>query len=425
MVALRGHFFACLLLFTGPALAADALSMAAIFQKASDYQSIDRVKALREQAAAERMASASRLIAGTPSISLSQKSDRWNKDAGNQEDAVGLTVPLWRWGERQAAMAAASSRSESVRTESEAHRHALAGQVRDGVWGYLRASLREQILNRQLEEALKTDADAMRRFEAGDISRVDRLNARMAAQGLQTELVEQANRRLKAERQLIAATGLSGADMGFGSDVAALSAAIIRLAETLPRAENRQRALESSIEYEQLLARVRHGQDQLRLIQQRGSGSPELSIESTRSRSALGEPFAHTTTLSVSVPFGGGGSQRAELVDLASDLANAEQALMRYQKTFEFGWSTGLELVSQKQRARDLAKQRSLDAMVILQALTKAADAGEIDYLERLRAERQTFEAQLAALDADVDYHQTVSEFLQSIGRKPSGVRQP
>ena len=425
MVALRGHFFACLFLFTGPALAADALSMAAIFQKASDYQSIDRVKALREQAAAERMASASRLIAGTPSISLSQKSDRWNKDAGNQEDAVGLTVPLWRWGERQAAMAAASSRSESVRTESEAHRHALAGQVRDGVWGYLRASLREQMLKGQLEEALKTDADAMRRLGAGDISRVDQLNARMAAQGLQTELVEQTNRRLKAERQLIEATGLSGADMGFGSDVAALSAAINRLAETLPRAEDRQRALESSIEHEQLLARVRHAQDQLRLIRQRGSGSPELSIESTRARSVFGEPFAQTTTLSVSVPFGGGASQRAELADLASDLANAEQALMRYQKTFEFGWSTGLELVSQKQRARDLAKQRSLDAMVILQALTKAADAGEIDYLERLRAERQAFEAQLAALDADVDYHQTVSEFLQSIGRKPSGVRQP
>ncbi len=83
MVALRGHFFACLLLFTGPALAADPLSMAAIFQKASDYQSNGRVKSLREQAAAERMAGASRLIAGTPSISLSQKSDRWNKDAGN------------------------------------------------------------------------------------------------------------------------------------------------------------------------------------------------------------------------------------------------------------------------------------------------------------------------------------------------------
>jgi cobalt-zinc-cadmium efflux system outer membrane protein len=425
MVVFRGQLFAGLLLLTGPALAADALSMAAIFQKAADYQSIDRVMALREQAAAERMAAARRFIAGTPSVSLSQKSDRWNKDAGNQEDAVGLTVPLWRWGERQAAMAVASSGSESIQKESEVQRHLLAGQVRDGVWGYLRASLREQVLKGQLEEALKTDADAMRRLEAGDISRVDRLNARMAAQSLQTELVEQANRRFKAERQLIAVTGLSGADMGFGSDVAALSTAINGLAETLPRVEDGQRALESSIEYKQLMARIRHGQDRLRLIQQRGSGSPELSIESTRSRSTFGEPYAQTTTLSLSVPFGGGAAQRAELADLASDLADAEQALMRYQKTFEFGWTTGLAFVSQKQRARDLAKQRSRDAMVILQALTKAAEAGEIDYLERLRAERQTFEAQLAVLDADVDYHQTVSEFLQSMGRKPSGVRQP
>jgi outer membrane protein TolC len=99
-----------------------------------------------------------------------------------------------------------------------------------------------------------------------------------------------------------------------------------------------------------------------------------------------------------------------------------EQDLQRFQKTFAFIWERGLAQIQEKQRASKLAVQRSLDADSIRSALVKAAEAGEVEYLERLRAERQAFEAQIAAIEADVDYQQTVSRFLQSIGRLPNGV---
>ena len=63
-----------------------------------------------------------------------------------------------------------------------------------------------------------------------------------------------------------------------------------------------------------------------------------------------------------------------------------------------------------------------VDSNVVLQALMKASEAGEIEYLERLRAQRQAFEAQIAAIEADVDYRQAISDFLQFIGRVPSEV---
>jgi outer membrane protein TolC len=127
-------------------------------------------------------------------------------------------------------------------------------------------------------------------------------------------------------------------------------------------------------------------------------------------------------TLSISIPFGGGSQARSDVAQITADLVRDEQDLQRFQKTFAFIWERGLAQIQEKQRASKLAVQRSLDADSIRSALVKAAEAGEVEYLERLRAERQAFEAQIAAIEADVDYQQTVSRFLQSIGRLPNGV---
>lgn len=411
--------------FTGSAVAQDMGTMASVFQRAMEYQSVERLSALRQESASERLGLSNRLIAGTPSVTLSQKSDRWNKDVGEQEDALGLSVPLWRWGERQAASTAAKSEFESLRAESNRTRLAVAAQVRESVWGFLRESLRDQVLANQFEEAKNTEHDTLRRLEAGEVSRVDWLNAKMATQSIQTALFEQRNRRFKAERQLMAVTGLSSVQMGLGAKAIISNLAISRLAETLPSLNDRQAALDASVDYQWLRAKVRHAEDRLRLVQERGSGSPTLSLESTRSRSASSEPFARTVTLSISVPFGGAGQRRADVADITAALVRDEQELLRYQKTFEFTWQASLDLIRQKRLAQELANQRMVDSNAVLQALMKASEAGEIEYLERLRAERQAFEAQIAAIEADVDYRQTISDFLQSIGRVPGEVNQP
>jgi cobalt-zinc-cadmium efflux system outer membrane protein len=412
-------------LFTGSAVAQDMGTMASVFQRAMEYQAVERLSALRQEASNERLGLSSRLIVGTPSVTLSQKSDRWNKDIGEQEDALGLSVSLWRWGERQAAIKAARSEIDSAHAESNAIQLGVASQVRDGVWGFLRESLRDQLLANQLEEAKKTEHDALRRFEAGEVSRVDWLSAKMATQSIQTSLIEQRSRRVKADRQLRAVTGLSSVQMGLGSEIIVSTSAISRLAETLPNLNDRQAVLDASVDYRWLKAKVRHAQDRLRLIQERGSGSPTLSLESTRSRSASGEPFGRTMTLSISVPFGGGGQQRADVADITAALVRDEQELLRYQKTFEFGWQASLDLIGQRQLAQELANQRVVDSSVVLQALIKASEAGEVEYMERLRAERQAFESQIAAIEADVDYRQAISDFLQSIGRVPGEVTKP
>ena len=410
--------------FTGSAFAQDVGTMASVFQRAMEYQAVERLSVLRHEASIERLGLSSSLIAGTPSVTLSQKSDRWNKDVGEQEDALALSVPLWRLGERQAAIKAARSEIDNSHAESNATRLGIAAQVRNGVWGFLRESLRYRVLSNQYEEAKETEHDALRRLEAGDISRVDWLNAKMATQTIQTALIAQRSRRVAAEQQLMAVTGMSSVQMGLGAETIISKSAISRLAETLPKLNDRRSALDASVEYQSLKAKVRYAQDRLRLIQERGSGSPTLSLESTRSRSAASESFGRTMTLSISVPFGGGRQQRADISDITAALVRDEQELHRYQTTFEFGWQASLDLIRQKRLAQELGAQRMVDANVVLQALMKASEAGEIEYLERLRAERQAFEAQIAAIEADVDYRQAISDFLQFIGRVPGEVNQ-
>ena len=290
------------------------------------------------------------------------------------------------------------------------------------MWEFLRESLRDQVLSKQLEEAKETEHDALRRLETGDIARVDWLNAKMATQTVQMALIAQRSRKVAAERQLMAVTGMSSVQMGLGTETIISKSAITRLAETLPKLDDRQAALDTSVDYQLLKAKVRHAQDRLHLIQERGSGSPILNLESTRSRGSASESFGRTLTLSISLPFGGGRQQRADIAEITAALVRDEQELLRYQTTFEFGWQASLDLIRQKRLAQELWAQRMVDSNVVLQALMKASEAGEIEYLERLRAQRQAFEAQIAAIEADVDYRQAISDFLQFIGRVPSEV---
>lgn len=407
---------------TGSAFAQDMGTMAYFFQRAIEYQAVERLSVLRQEASNERLGFSSSLIAGTPSVTLSQKSDRWNRDVGEQEDALALSVPLWRLGERQAAIKAARSEIASSHAETNATRLGVAAQVRNGVWEFLRESLRDQVLSKQLEEAKETEHDALRRLETGDIARVDWLNAKMATQTVQMALIAQRSRKVAAERQLMAVTGMSSVQMGLGTETIISKSAITRLAETLPKLDDRQAALDTSVDYQLLKAKVRHAQDRLHLIQERGSGSPILNLESTRSRGSASESFGRTLTLSISLPFGGGRQQRADIAEITAALVRDEQELLRYQTTFEFGWQASLDLIRQKRLAQELWAQRMVDSNVVLQALMKASEAGEIEYLERLRAQRQAFEAQIAAIEADVDYRQAISDFLQFIGRVPSEV---
>ncbi len=423
MVVLRRNLIILIsLLLSRSAFAQEISGMGSIVQRAMDYQALERVESLRQESAIARLDSSNRLVAGNPSFTLSQKSDRWNKNLGEQEDTVGVSLPLWRWGERQAATTVAASELVAVQAESLAAKNLLAGNVRDSVWGYIREHLRQQTLEKQIDEAEKTELDARRRFEAGDLAKVDWLNAKVALQGISAEIAEQNNRINKAEQQLIALTGLTGSQLGFGPRERYADTLIGKLAEQPPRYDERDLALSTSADHQLLSTRVKRSQDRLRLAQERGSGSPELSIGSSRSRGLSGDPFARTVTLSISIPFGGGSQARSDVAQITADLVRDEQDLQRFQKTFAFIWERGLAQIQEKQRASKLAVQRSLDADSIRSALVKAAEAGEVEYLERLRAERQAFEAQIAAIEADVDYQQTVSRFLQSIGRLPNGV---
>ena len=408
--------------FTGNIVAQDLGSMSAIYREALDYQGLGRIAELRQQAANDRVRMAERFLSGNPSVTLSQKTDQWNQNLGEREDAIGLSLPLWRWGEREAATQASRMGAKLAEREAQIDQYALAGQVREAVWRYILEHLRLQQLEIQLEEAQKTERDAKRRYELGDIAKIDWFNARIAVQNILTGLAEQKSQRSQAERLLVQVTGKTGSQLGLTFKHDAYPILLGRLAERLPEAEEKSAALEEAPEYQLLLTRLRLNNHRLQIVQAQGSGHPELSIESARSRGVSGEPFVQTVTVSIALPFGGQSQEREALAQITLERERNQQALRQFEKTFGFFWQTGLAEIEEKLRVRALANKSLSDAQAIREALQKAADAGELAYVERLRAERQAFDAQVAAIEADVNVQQTISGFLQGIGRLPDGV---
>lgn len=408
--------------FTGNIVAQDLGSMSAIYREALDYQGLGRIAELRQQAANDRARMAERFLSGNPSVTLSQKTDQWNQNLGEREDAIGLSLPLWRWGEREAAIQASRMGVQLEEREAQIDQYALAGQVREAVWSYILEHLRLQQFETQLEEAQRTERDARRRYELGDIAKIDWLNARIAVQNILTGLAEQKSLRSQAERLLVQVTGKTGSQLGLKPNHDTYPILVGRLAERLPRAEEKSAAFEEAPKYQLLLTRLRLNNHQLQIVQAQGSGHPELSIESARSRGVSGEPFAQTVTVSIALPFGGQSQQRETLAQITIERERNQQALLQFENTFDYLWRTGLAEIEEKSRVRALANKSLSDARAIREALQKAADAGELAYVERLRAERQAFDAQVAAIEADVSVQQSISEFLQGIGRLPVGV---
>lgn len=161
----------------------------------------------RRSALAER-AAASSFWAGSPSLELEQLRKRQRPGVGSRETELGVALPLWLPGQRDARLAAAEAQAQAAAAATDAARLQMAGAVLDAaaaVWAR-RAELESAELQAQALQALA--ADVARRVKAGELARADALAADAEHLGL---LDAQAQARLQlqaAEARWTALTGL-------------------------------------------------------------------------------------------------------------------------------------------------------------------------------------------------------------------------
>ena len=405
----RISFFLAAACLCGTAAAQAPLDLRAAFDAAWSRQPEARAQAARRDALAAQRRAAGAWTPAPPALELTQRSDRLAHDRGERELALGLAVPLWLPAERGRALALADAEAGALDSRLRAAQLRVAGSVREAWWVLQRARIDADAARDRLVAARRLATDVARRLKAGDLARADQHQAEAAVAAAESALAQAEADVAAAVQPLVAVTGLPAASLPAPMPEAppdeGAEAAVAAAASHAALADLQDRA--SVAEHAAALARTRT------------RDNPELTLATTRERSAHGEAAARSVTLGLRVPFGGGARHDARV---AAALADADEA--RAQLALEH---SRVQAEQQAARARvDAARvqlaaadRRAVLAREVRGFVDKAFRLGESDLPARLRVEAEAAEAERLAARARIDMAAAISAWRQALGLLP------
>lgn len=338
---------------------------------------------------------------GPPKLGLSTVRGRPGPSNGQQEWEVELATPLWLPGQRDARAGLAQARGGSLAAATEAARVELAGRLREAWWALAQAHQTLAQADGRVELAQALHADVTRRWRAGELARVEALEAQAELQAARMEALEARSELAAARSGWKALTGLAE-PANFDAEPAATT---VSLAE-----HPRWRAAEAEAE----IARAR-----LTLAERSPREAPELALRWVRERGASGEPYGQVLGLQLSLPFSSGPRAAADGAEARAELAAAQARadLLRDELALELDRARqALEAASGR---LELATVRAAAAQEVERLWRKAFELGQIELATLLRARA---EARAAAAEVDratLARAAAVSKINQSMGVLP------
>jgi len=356
--------------------------------------------ARRGQLSASRDAAGS-WIAGAPSLALSQRTDRFNRDAGAREIEAELEVALALPGVRQARIAVADSTLSQYEATAVAEKLRIAGEVRDAWWEARLVANELALAQRKAADAGQLAADVARRYKAGDVARTDLNQALGAARQADSAVAEAEGKAFRALRIFASITGLKELP-----DEAESQGPLPANIDGLPVMIAQQRDIDA--------ARARLGET---TADRRDP--PSLSFGTTRERAAFGEPSEGSINLKLTIPFATQARNRPKLAAANADLIEAEARLQLARAKIEGDIAASAEELRQSARQVALAEARAVLSRDTHELMSKAYRLGEIDLATRLRAEADRFDAELSLSRARLEQGRAISRFNQATGLLP------
>ena len=358
--------------------------------------------AAREAEARARAEVAGGITPGPASMSLSSLNDSLNRNRGKQEWEGELATPLWLPGQKAAREAAAESAMGEVVARHAALRLQIAGEVREAWWAVAGARNSRDLAARRSATARALEADVLRRFKAGDLARVD---ANLAQ-----------NERLAAEAELLEAeVVLRQVEQSYrGLTGNAAPAALPAENAISPRGWQEDHAQLMALAASAQLARAR-----LKVAEETRRDAPELALRVVRERGELGEPYANTVGVKLTIPFSSGARVRQESSAARGEAlqADAELALARRKIEHE-AERTRLDFdIAERQLA--MAEERRALTADNLRLAEKSFSLGESDLTALLRTRSNAFEAEAFYNRQQVARAAAQSRLKQALGVLP------
>lgn len=383
-------------------LPATAQTLAQALEQAWSLHPLARAVPSLQAEAEARTDAARRLTPGPASISLGGTGDRFHANQGQREWEVEVAVPLWLPGQQKAQAAEAASALGEANARRDALRLQLAGEVRAAWWAVAAARQAHELAARRLQSTQALLADVLRRFQAGELARMDANLARTELLTAQGALAQADTTLRQAERDYQSLTG-NPAPEPLASESAS--------PQGTPGPEHPALA--------QAMAAVDRARARLQLADASRRAAPELALRMVRDRGTAAQPYTHTLGVKLTVPLSSAPQTRqadaAALAALAQAEAEWEQARRQLALAAD---KARFELDTAGQQLA-LARERLALDTDTLRLAEKAFTLGESGLATLLRARAAAHESEALVGQQQVAVAAARSRWNQTLGELP------
>ena len=384
--------------------------LAQVYQSALAHNPALLAEGLRIEALQAGRENANSLIAAPLTLEGSYRSDRNFDNQGLRETSLGLSAPLWLWNERstnqnlrQLELAAGEQRAAQLKLE-------LAGQVRQVYWNALAAQLDVDMAQARLGAASRLMTDVKRRVDAGDLARVDLLQA--------TALQAQAHVELGRAMSTLSTVGSEFTEVT-GLPVTVLNAHTNTkpVSESLPNDTTVNIQAHPLFQSAQHAALLQGSRADLVAIQRREN--PEVGLALINERAGFVAPNEKSLVLSTRIPLGSRAEHASRLLAARADETEAQETLKRVGTRIKAQATAAQANVEWFEKLQGNAQEQAELAMQVYTLHQKSFALGETDFPTLLRFEQQAFEAERLAKKSTIEFSTKVSALLQALGLLP------
>lgn len=389
-----------------------------------------RALSARLDAFAAREDAAASLLAESPSLAASNRSDKLNRNAGVAEWDVSLALPLWLPGYQSRTLALVESERDAFAALVDQARWRLAGEVREAYWLARLAENERIVANRRAEDAARLSEDVRRRVAAGELAPMDLNQARGAEQAA---LAAQADGEARAHRARLAFSALTG--LGVLPEESAARESAVSTPALAPAAPSTASAplaaddagFDAPLDGREaahpalspLVRAIEAARSRLALARGNVRDAPELTVGVRRERDSFDGPWLNSATVGVRIPLSTGARNRPRIAAASAELTEAEATLPLERARLAAEQDASAREVEQSAVALARAEQRLALAVETQREYARAFQLGNIDLPQRLRIEFDRFDAELAAARARIEAARAVARHNQSLGLLP------
>jgi cobalt-zinc-cadmium efflux system outer membrane protein len=333
-----------------------------------------------------------------PSIELAHTSDQFNNNTGRREWEVGLSTPVWLYGQRERATNVAQSEHAAFIGEAKLAQLNLAGALREAWWDARFAELDFAQANRKLAAEEQLAVDVSRRVKAGDLAPTDDSQSKIAV--------------------LLAKKAVSSTKLVFDRNRQAYlllsrGAALPDFAEVLQENPNQHPLLAS--------LGLNANSAQAKLSQSAGDtrNAPEIGLTYTSEKDASDEAYRGRIKLGIKIPFGSDSRNRPRITAANAALIASQTALELEQARIANAISSAQMELAQSREAQALAAEQLKLASERAEWIAKGFRLGQFDLLVQLRSLQEKFDAESESARSRLAVDRAISRLNQAVGVLP------